>query len=345
MLDDIKTIMQRDSYGALDVAMRQYEQATVRLDAQLDLLQVPPRSIVIAGMGGSALAARLLVSWLGDKLSVPILVVQDYCLPGFVDSSTLVITSSYSGNTEETIACYEEAARCGAVCMVITSGGVLLDRAKKNNYNYVLLPEGYQPRATVIMNLRALLMIIESAGLLESSQRAELEDSSEWLRQISASWAPNNTKATNKAKQLAEHAAGKTAVFYGGELTGPVAYKWKISWNENAKNIAFMNQLPEMNHNEFIGWTSHPVEKQFSVFDIISSFEHERVQKRFLLTDKLLSGKRPKAVQIKLEGDTVIKQLLYGCVLADFTSIYLAIINGVNPTPVELIETLKQQLN
>ena len=148
----------------------------------------------------------------------------------------------------------------------------------------------------------------------------------------------------NYAKQLALIAVGKTPVFYGGELTAPVAYKWKISWNENAKNVAFWNQYPEFNHNEVLGWTSHPVDKPFVVFDLVSDLENPRILKRFELSDKLLSGMRPKANTIHLAGDTLMKQVLWGCILADFVSIYVAILNNVDPTQVDLIEKFKQKL-
>ena len=124
----------------------------------------------------------------------------------------------------------------------------------------------------------------------------------------------------------------------------PVGYKWKISINENAKNTAFCNELPEFNHNEFIGWSSHPVDKPFVVLDLISGFEHPQVLRRFAITDQLLSGLRPKAISVELQGESVIAQMLWGCVLADFVSIYLAILNGIDPTQVDLIEKLKQEL-
>jgi glucose/mannose-6-phosphate isomerase len=148
----------------------------------------------------------------------------------------------------------------------------------------------------------------------------------------------------NYAKQLAYIAVGKTPVFYGGALTAPVAYKWKISWNENAKNVAFWNEYSEFNHNEFMGWTSHPIEKPFAVFDLISKLEHPQILKRFEISDRLLSGMRPKATVINLAGETAIQQLLWGCILADFVSIYVAILNGVDPTPVGIIEKLKHEL-
>ena len=148
----------------------------------------------------------------------------------------------------------------------------------------------------------------------------------------------------NYAKQLALQAVGKTPVFYGGELTWSVAYKWKISWNENAKNVAFSNRYPEVSHNEFMGWTSHPVEKPFAVFDILSNLEYSQIKKRFEISDRLLSGRRPKAMTIELQGDTLLKQLLWGNVLADYASIYTAVLNNVDPGPVPLITKLKEEL-
>jgi glucose/mannose-6-phosphate isomerase len=137
---------------------------------------------------------------------------------------------------------------------------------------------------------------------------------------------------------------GKTPIIYGGALTYPAAYKWKINVNENAKNTAWCNQLPEFNHNEFIGWSSHPIEKPFAVIDLISSFEHPRVLKRFEVSDRLLSGKRPKAHRVEAVGESVVEQLLYLVLLGDFVTAYLGILNNVDPSPVELVEKFKKEL-
>jgi len=137
---------------------------------------------------------------------------------------------------------------------------------------------------------------------------------------------------------------GLSPVIYAGPLLSPVAYKWKISINENAKNVAWWNEFPEFNHNEFLGWSSHPVDKPYSVIDLRSSFEHERITKRMELTAKLLSGRRPAPMIVHAEGDSLLEQLLYTMVLGDFVSIYMALLNGINPTPVELIEKFKIEL-
>jgi glucose/mannose-6-phosphate isomerase len=133
-------------------------------------------------------------------------------------------------------------------------------------------------------------------------------------------------------------------VVYACPLMAPAAYKWKISFNENAKNVAWWGQYPEFNHNEFIGWSSHPINKPYSVIDLRSSFEHPRVQQRFILSDKLLSGRRPAAYVVQAEGETLLEQLLWTINYGDFVTIYLALLNGVNPAPVELVEKFKKEL-
>jgi glucose/mannose-6-phosphate isomerase len=219
----------------------------------------------------------------------------------------------------------------------------LIDIASEYQIAHVSLPGGIQPRMAVIYNLKALAALLENFGVIHGKQQ-EIADLTGWLADESSRWIADIPTVDNYAKQLAEEAVGKTPVFYGGALTAPLAYKWKISWNENAKNVAFWNEYPEFNHNEFIGWTSHPVEKPFVVFDLVSNFEHSQILKRFELSDRLLSGKRPKAHTVKLAGDTLLAQLLWGAILADFVSIYVAILNGVDPTPVELIEKFKKEL-
>jgi glucose/mannose-6-phosphate isomerase len=342
MLDDLSVIKQRDPQDALGVATQEFSQLTFEAKVENTFPGgFKPAQVIVTGMGGSALAAGLVQDWL--KLKVPYEVNRRYDMPAYVSPDTLVIASSYSGNTEETISALHEAEAKGAKIAVIASGGKLLETAKKLNYPHVVLPSGLQPRMTVFYQLRALSHFLEDSGLA-SGPLADLEHASSWLDGQTRNWLPSVPAEQNLAKQLAEYSLGKTPVVYAGSKMGAVAYKWKISFNENAKNVAFMNELPEFNHNEFLGWTSHPVDKPFAVFDLISSFEHERVLKRFAISDRLLSGKRPKAKTVNLEGETYVQQMVWGCVLADFVSIYLAILNGVNPTPVEIIEKLKEEL-
>jgi len=343
-LDNQNILAQRDPEGALKVAAEQFTQAS--FDAIVESKENDGRaiaSIVVTGMGGSALAALLAKAWLKNDIIVPFEVIRGYDLPAYVNHQTLVIASSYSGNTEETVSALGQAKERGAQIGVIASGGKLIEIADASNIAHVTLPTGLQPRMAVIYNLRALLALFENFGFAEG-KLAEVEALSQWLGAQSAAWAPTVPAEQNYAKQLAKQAVGKTPVFYGGALTAPVAYKWKISFNENAKNVAFWNEYPEFNHNEFLGWTSHPVEKPFAVFDLISSFEHPQILKRFEISDRLLSGLRPKATVVNLVGESLIAQLLWASILADYVSIYVAILNGVDPTPVELIEKFKKEL-
>lgn len=343
-LDNENILNERDPQGALRVAAEQFAQASfdpVVVDSEHDGREIT--NIIVTGMGGSALAALLAKAWLKNDISVPFEVVRGYDLPDYVSHNTLVIASSYSGNTEETVSALEQAIAKGAQVGTIASAGKLIEVAEESGIARVGLPTGLQPRMAVIYNLRALLALFEAFDIVKWKLQ-EIEELSQWLGQQSAAWSPAVPTEHNYAKQLAKEAVGKTPVFYGGALTAPVAYKWKISFNENAKNVAFWNEYPEFNHNEFMGWASHPVEKPFAVFDLISSFEHAQILKRFEVSDRLLSGLRPKATVVNLVGDSLIAQLLWASILADFVSIYVAILNGVDPTPVDLIEKLKTEL-
>lgn len=345
MLDDTNVLKQRDRSDALGVAASLHHQ--VSYDCPLAHVSHDGReltSVVIAGMGGSALAADVLKVLVRDTFAVSLEVVKGYDLPRYAVKSTLVIASSHSGNTEETVSCLEQAIERGCQLAVTSTGGKLKDIADQHDILYAPIPHDTQPRMGMIYNLRALIRILIEFGLVDKRLYSDMAATENWLAKESDLWTSDMPTERNYAKQLALIAVGKTPVFYGGSLMSPVAYKWKISWNENAKNVAFWNYLPEFNHNEFLGWTSHPVEKPFAVFDLVSELEHPRVLKRFALSDKLLSGRRPKATVVPIEGDTLLKQMLWGCILADFVSIYVAVLNGVDPTPVDLIEKFKKEL-
>lgn len=345
MLDDKNVLKQRDPADAIGVAAAQPLQAQFAADIDNpDHDGRPITKVVVAGMGGSALAASLLQAWLQSELAVPFEVVRNYGLPQYVDKNTLVIASSYSGNTEETLSALDQATAKQAQTAIISAGGKLITQARQDDMAHVVLPGDMQPRMAVIYNLRALTSLLVHFKIVSSDRFAEIAEASDWLEGQTKTWLPEVSTDKNYAKQLALLSVGKTPVFHGGGLTSSLAYKWKISWNENAKNVAFYSQYPEANHNEFIGWTSHPVEKPFAIIDLVSHLEHPQILKRFMVSDRLLSGQRPKSTVVNLAGDSVIKQLLWGSILSDFTSIYVAILNGVDPTPVPLIEKLKLEL-
>jgi len=343
LLDDANIIKQRDPFDALGVAAKEWEQ----VQFQLEIARPPQQTgvitqVVVAGMGGSALGAGLLKDWL--NLSVPFEIIKTYNLPAYVGTQTLVIADSYSGNTEETIAAAHEAHAAGAQVAIVASGGKLLALAEEHGYPSVSLPDDFQPRMGVLANANAMLRLLHAFGVVGQDKLDEFISSAEWLQEQATAWLPSVPAEQNMAKQLAWKCAGKSPVMYASSQFRAVAYKWKISFNENAKNIAWWNELPEFNHNEFIGWSSHPVEKPYAVIDLRSSFDHAQIQKRFEISDRLLSGQRPASVDIELQGESIIKQMLWGSLMADFVTIYLALLNQVDPTKVVLVEKLKIEL-
>lgn len=343
MLDDTNYIKQVDKEDALSVAGGQADQLT--FDFNIDI-PIPPEgaltNVVLGGMGGSAWPAMILNSW--PTLSVPFEISRNYTVPTYINEHTLYIASSYSGNTEEALSALEDAASKNANIVVISAGGKLTEVAKEKGYLLYQIPSGIQPRMSSFYFLSALIQILEPLRFIKEGSREELKDAAQWLRGQNSSWLPSVPTESNFAKQLAEEIEGKSAIIYSGPVLYPAANKWKICINENAKNLAWSNQYPELSHNEFIGWSSHPIEKPFAVIELQSHLEHERVQKRFALTDKLLSGKKPHANAVAVEGDTVLKQILWTFNLGDYVSLYLAILNNVDPTRVGLVEKLKKEL-
>lgn len=341
MLDDLKYIHQKDKSDALGFVSKQPEQLAHAFS--IPRFTRTPKHVVFSGMGGSSLVAELALTW--PQLQVPFVVSKSYDLPPFVDKDTLVICASYSGNTEETLASLEVAQSAGAQIAIITHGGKLLEVAKAQQLPTAVLPECPQPRTGIFYAYRALVEILVAAGLAEAKTVDELASLVEPLQSVCSKWSPEIPQDDNYAKQLALEIVGKSLIVFAGPQMYPAAYKWKIDANENAKNTAWSNVVPEFNHNEMIGWSSHPEDKPFAVFDLLSSFEHPRVLKRFEVTDRLLSGKRPKANTVEAQGSSPLEHMLYLVLLGDFVTTYLAMLNGVDPTPVALVEKFKTELN
>ena len=341
MLDDLKLIHERDTNDTLGIAERQWQQLDYKYEINVSGQGI--ENIVFSGMGGSSLSALVSLSWPG--YTVPFEIVRNYDIPDYVSNKTLFIASSYSGNTEETLSALDQAIAKKARIVVITGGGKLADIAKDKNFPVAILPKAEQPRYAVFYSLKALVDILSSAGLVDKQKvKTELDSASKFLSSVSSRWQATVPTDNNLAKQIALEAVGKSVVIYAGPKFMPVAYKWKISFNENAKQIAWWNQYPEFNHNEFIGWSEQPTIKPYLVIDLRSNLEHPRIQKRFELSSKLLSGKRPDPTIIRPEGSNILEQMLYCIMLGDFTTLYTAILNGLNPAPVDLVEKLKKEL-
>ncbi len=344
MLDDLKYIHERDTQDALGIVEKQWQQ--LEHDFRLRPVEGSFENIVHSGMGGSALWALLSTSWPGYKL--PFEVVKGYDIPAYVNSKTLFIAASYSGNTEETLSTLAQAEEAGAYIIVVTSGGKLAEQAKSKNYPLVELPKIDKPRYGAFYGLRGIALLGERLGVLaEPKAAAQMQAAATFLKNAIQSWLPTVPTDANAAKKLALELVGKSPVIYAGPLLSPAAHKWKISFNENSKNIAWEYAFPEFNHNEFTGWTSHPVDKPYAVIYLQSSFDHERIKKRFALSDKLLSGRWPAPHYVEAQGSSKLEQLLWTVALGDFVSLYLALLNGVNPIDTgdkDIIEKFKKEL-
>lgn len=343
MLDDLAYIHERDVEDALGTVEKQAQQLAETFS--LDTAQFSPvKNVVYTGMGGSALSALMAQSW--PELRVPFVVVRNYDLPGWMDASTLVVCCSYSGNTEEALEALSQAEQKGAQIVVIASGGKLQAAAQEKQLPLLLLPKVGQPRYNTLSIYKALLVTLDKAGLVvDANYNQQVSQAAQLLTTAVAQWRPDVPTSSNLAKQIANELMGKSVVVYSGPKLFPAAYKWKISFNENAKQIAWVNQLPEFNHNEFLGWSKQPTNKPYAVIDLRSNLEHPRVQKRFEVTAQLLSGMRPEPIVVQVQGSTVVEQMLWASALGDFVSIYLALLNGLNPAPVDLVEKFKVSLD
>ena len=299
--------------------------------------------VVIAGMGGSAIGGDILCALAINHASIPIVVSRSYSLPAWVDSSTVVVASSYSGNTEETLTAFDEAYKRGAQLIVISTGGELGERAAVRNIPYVQLPSGIQPRAALPYSLSALLTATEAVDLTDIQSR----DWDEAIRITSqqSDELSDFSDPQNQAIKLAGILAGHIPVVYSSEQLGVANIRWRNQIHENSKSLAVGNMLPEMNHNEVMGWARFSEElKQMAVIALRDIEDHERTQRRLDITRSLLEPHAHSWNEVHSLGHSRLARLLSIIYFGDWVSLYLAILNETDPSPVGLISQLKAAL-
>ncbi len=301
-------------------------------------------AVVILGMGGSAIGGDLLRTLLESECPVPIVVNRDYTIPAFVNRRTLAIVSSYSGNTEETLTALEAARQAGAMLLAITTGGKLATRAQELNLPLLTFDYRATPRAALGHSIVALLGIVCRLGLV-SDKKADLDEAiavmESWQREINEA-VP---LAENAAKQLAVKLHGHLSVIYGAGHLSEVARRWKGQFNENAKAWAFFEHLPEMNHNALAG-TEFPAdlaEKTCAVM-LTSSLDHPRTKVRFQITQEILGQRGVSCEVVEARGESRLAQMLSAVHFGDYVSFYLAMLYGIDPTSLEVVDYLKQRL-
>jgi glucose/mannose-6-phosphate isomerase len=302
-----------------------------------------PGGLVVAGMGGSAIGGLLAREALGDRASRPITLARGYALPPWTTPDTVVLCSSYSGNTEETLAVYEAAGALGARRIVATTGGKLADAARAESVPVIPLPGGFQPRAAVAYSL---VVALEVAWLCGAGERlhAEIDVAAAHVEQIVEMWGPDAPSGC-LAKELARGLHGTIPQIAGSGLTAPIAYRWKTQINENAKTPAFSHELPELDHNEIEGWSGASQFGRFSAVFLDDSDLHPRIRQRIELTRGLIEAEAAGTYRVESVGQNRTERLISLVLLGDLLSLYLAVLREVDPGPVPTLERLKSALS
>ncbi len=333
-----------DLQNQFDVLVNSYKQIEFAWNNKINLAPVKNKkftSIVATGLGGSAISGDLMLNFLHDEMKIPFIVNRNYSLPSFVDENTLLIVSSYSGNTEETISVFNEALNknCSIVC--ISTGGKVEKISSDKNIPLVKVTPGYQPRYALGLSFFSLLKILQDLALIQNQDSAVKKIISLW-KEKGVEYGKEENMAIEYAKQL----LGFIPVIYSAvDLTSAVGYRLKCQFNENSKLHAFSNIIPEMNHNEIIGWESFN-EKQFQakVINIIDSSYHTQIKKRFEITSELAAKNGAEIINLQSDEEKFKVRLMDLIYLGDWITYYTAVMRGFDPTEIENINILKKRL-
>ena len=303
------------------------------------------RNIVLCGLGGSAIGGDLLKSYLGGELKVPFIVNRHYVLPGFVDKNSLVIISSYSGNTEETTTALKEALKRKARILCISSGGEVVKMARKRRIALLKIPGGLPPRAALGYSFFPLLITLGKLGLTKNKSK-EIREALALLKQKSEEYGNPDPKS-NKAFGIAEQLRGRVAIIYSStERFDAAATRWRGQMAENGKSLMFGHVLPEMNHNELVGWKVLKDQmREMQVLFLRDKDDHPRVKIRMDITRGIVNEYTSHITELWSEGTSLLARMFSLVHLGDWVSYYLSILHGVDPTPVSVIDFLKDELS
>lgn len=303
------------------------------------------REVVVLGMGGSAIGGALVSALVAEECPVPILCVGGYDLPAHAGPETLVVGSSYSGKTEETLTTFREAMRRGCRLVAIATGGDLAAIAEEKGYPLLQFPPCLAPRAAIGYSVVLLLGLLYQAGLIRDYGE-DLDEAIAVVEEWGKELRPETPTVRNPAKRLAGQLLGRLPVVYGAGPLAPVARRWKGQFNENAKQWAFWEEMPELNHNAVVGYgIPESVRERVYVLMLRSPLDHPRVRARWEVTRELLLQEGVAMDEIWARGESRLAQMLSLIHFGDYVSLYLAVLNGVDPTPVPPIDYLKGRLS
>ena len=301
-----------------------------------------PGGLVVAGMGGSAIGGALARAALGDEASRPILAARGYGLPPWTTPDTTVLCASYSGATEETLACFEAAGMLGARRIAVTSGGELARLAREEGVPVIPIPGGFQPRAAIAY---LLVSALEVAALCGCGPRltAEIDVTAAHLAELVSEWGPE-AGDDSEAKSLARALHGTVPVIAGAGLTVPLAYRWKTQINENSSAPAFWGELPEIDHNEINGWLGAGATGPFSAVFLDDCDSHPRLRARIGMTERLIGPYATATHVVETHGESALERVCSLVLLGDLISCYLAALSDTDPTAVPPLVELKEML-
>jgi glucose/mannose-6-phosphate isomerase len=311
---------------------------------------VPPEElksvnrIIITGLGGSAIGGDLLRSYLQYEIKLPVFVNRNYFLPAFAEEDTLVIVSSYSGGTEETLSAYNDAKQKNCRIICISSGGELSQMAAQDGYYVIKISKGYQPRCALAYSFIPLLLLLVKLGFIEEKEN-EIKQLINHIKEKSLQYTLIDDEKNN-AIQLAKHIEGRIPVIYSStDILDVVNYRWRCQLEENSETLAFGNLLPEMNHNEIVGWKKNQeILRKFVAVYLKDRDDHPRIQKRMDITREIVKPYVEVELVIESEGNTKLVRIFDLIYLGDWISYYLAILYKANPSEIENINYLKNKL-
>jgi glucose/mannose-6-phosphate isomerase len=303
-------------------------------------------NVVVAGMGGSAISGDIMLSLFRDKLDVPLIVNREYDLPKWVNKDTLVICISYSGNTDETLNSFKIASQKKCKILCISTGGKLQDLAEKRGIPFIKIPAGIQPRAATAYLLFPSIIFLKKIGLLKTAIETDIEETIAVTTDFVTLNKKEVPEENNLAKQLAKKIFNTIPQIYGWGVYTPIAIRWRHQLNENSKIIARSDIVPECNHNDIVGWSGNPdISKQFSCI-LFRDKDEETIDMttRLNFMRDLFHNTAGNVIEVSPKGKSQLAKMMYLMCLGDFTSCYLAVLRGINPSPVDIITELKERL-
>lgn len=342
-LDDIPRMTRIDQSKMIKYILEFPNQLRTILDSYNSYEPFGVEDVCICGVGGSAIAGDILSDYLFDISTSPVFVMRSTHLPKWVRKDTLVIVVSYSGNTIETLASFKDALRRGCRIVCITSGGKLMEICHSLSLQYLELPKNIMPRAAIGYLLGALAIVLDREGIasIVSELKSKLSELESYVR-VCTPEIPSNS---NEAKKLAKRLYGHLPVICTQRNLRAIAARWQSQINENAKMLAFHSEMPEMNHNQIVGWLEGEYGPECLPVFLRGSSTDSVLSTMIDVTIRMFERSNSNAVIVDIPGEDILSCILNGIALGDFVSYYLAILKGIDPTPIHSISELKSNLS